>query len=228
MPTPGPDFLCLGMAKAGTGWLGDQLRFHPQFWIPVQELGYLDRECPPLSVAKKRLERLRKQTAHKRTPSGRPVDPRDVHFLEEISESAGKPRDLDLYIAAFRYKGESKTGDISPGYVMMDGKVVAELSARLPHLRVVLLLREPLERAWSHLSMWARVGKFHTDILKRPERFRNYLQRQQITGQRAFPTRLVEHWSKHVPEGRFRYFFFDDIAKRPDRARREILSFIGG
>ncbi|HEY1960891.1 MAG TPA: sulfotransferase [Rhizomicrobium sp.] len=227
-PTPGPDFLCLGMAKAGTGWLGDQLRFHPQFWIPVQELGYLDRERPPLQVAKKRLERLRKQSERKHPAPARPLDPRDLTFLEEIYASAGKPRDLDVYIAAFRHKGESKTGDISPGYVMMDGAVAAELCEKLPHLRIVLLLREPLDRAWSHLSMWSRVNKFNPEILEKPERFRSYLQRQQMTGERAFPTRLVEHWSKHIPEGRFRYFFFDDIAKRPEEARREIFTFIGG
>jgi hypothetical protein len=226
--TPGPDFLCLGMAKAGTGWLGDQLRFHPQFWLPVQELGYLDRQLPPLTVAKTRLERLKKQAARKRPPGVRPIDPRDIALLEEFCQSAGKPRDLDVYIAAFRHKGEAMTGDISPGYVMMEGEVVAELCRKLPHLRVLLLVREPLDRAWSHLSMWARVGKFNPRILEKPERFRSYLQRQQMTGERAFPTKLIAHWSKHIPDGRFRYFFFDDIAKRPDEVRREIFSYIGG
>lgn len=226
--TPGPDFVCLGMAKAGTGWLGDQLRYHPQFWIPVQELGYLDRPNPPMTVAKIHLERLKRRAARKR-PVGRPQpDPRDQVFLEEFAQLDGKPRDLDTYIAGFRHKADSKTGDISPGYVMMDGDVTAELCRKLPHLRIVLLLREPLERTWSHLSMWARVKRFNPAILGSPQRFRAYLQRQGMTGQRSFPTKLVAHWSKHIPKAQFRYFFFDDIAKRPDHARHEILTFIGG
>jgi hypothetical protein len=30
----GPDFLCVGVPKAGTGWLFDQLNAHPDFWMP--------------------------------------------------------------------------------------------------------------------------------------------------------------------------------------------------
>ena len=39
----GPDFICIGMQKAGTGWAYDQLQYHPDFWMPpVKEIHYLD------------------------------------------------------------------------------------------------------------------------------------------------------------------------------------------
>src|SRR5215218_4596058 len=38
---PGPDFLCVGLQKAGTAWLYDQLELHPDFWMPpLKELHY--------------------------------------------------------------------------------------------------------------------------------------------------------------------------------------------
>ena len=43
----GPNFICIGMAKAGTGWLFDQLKHHPDFWMPpIKEFGYLKRDKP--------------------------------------------------------------------------------------------------------------------------------------------------------------------------------------
>ena len=33
----GPDFICIGMQKAGTRWLYQQLRGHPEFWMPVAD-----------------------------------------------------------------------------------------------------------------------------------------------------------------------------------------------
>src|SRR5438105_11482287 len=40
----GPDFCCVGAQKGGTGWLYEQLRAHPDFWMPpLKELHYFDR-----------------------------------------------------------------------------------------------------------------------------------------------------------------------------------------
>ena len=40
----GPNFLCIGAQKAGTGWLYEQLRSHSDFWMPpLKELHYFDR-----------------------------------------------------------------------------------------------------------------------------------------------------------------------------------------
>jgi hypothetical protein len=40
----GPDFLCIGMQKAGTAWLYDQLETHPDFWMPpLKELHFFDK-----------------------------------------------------------------------------------------------------------------------------------------------------------------------------------------
>src|SRR3954454_14322487 len=72
----GPDFLCVGAQKAGTGWLYEQLRFHPDFWMPpVKELHYFDRSwrSPRVSPAEK--QRAARKTAR---------DERDTTFLDEM------------------------------------------------------------------------------------------------------------------------------------------------
>src|SRR5215469_17740999 len=53
----GPDFICIGMPKAGTGWLYDQLSHHPDFWMPpVKELHYLHRPVPTLPNSRRHLD----------------------------------------------------------------------------------------------------------------------------------------------------------------------------
>src|SRR5206468_12793023 len=57
----GPDFICIGMPKAGTGWLSDQLQFHPDFWMPpVKSLHYLDLDVPEITAARRQLARFAK------------------------------------------------------------------------------------------------------------------------------------------------------------------------
>ena len=38
-----PHFLCIGSQKAGTSWLFEQIRQHPDIWMPpIKELHYFD------------------------------------------------------------------------------------------------------------------------------------------------------------------------------------------
>jgi hypothetical protein len=40
----GPDFLCIGLQKAGTRWLYDQLSHAKGVWLPpIKEIGYFDK-----------------------------------------------------------------------------------------------------------------------------------------------------------------------------------------
>jgi hypothetical protein len=224
----GPDFLCVGMAKAGTAWLGDQLRRHPQFWMPpVQELGYLGRDAPALRSANRRLQRIRQRTSGKNAALPKNVSEADMRFLEEIAACTGQPRDIDKYLSLFRHKGRQLSGDISPGYSALEPHIIHELLTKMPAIRVVLLIRDPIERLWSHISMWHRNGKFDAALLNEPSAFGSYLQTAKMPNEASSPTQTVAHWSQFLPPDRFRYFFFDDIVARPDSVRCEIIAFLG-
>lgn len=225
----GPDFLCVGMPKAGTAWLGDQLRRHPQFWMPpVQELGYLGRDAPALRSVNRRLRRIRGLAERNELKPSKNISEADLSFLEEIAACTGQPRDIETYVSFFRHKGgERISGDISPGYSTLEGQIIQQLLQRLPALNVVLLVRDPVERLWSHINMWHRNGKFDPAILSKLSDFRLYLQTAKMPNEGSSPTKIVAHWSQFLPAGKFRYFFFDDIMARPEFVRGEILVFLG-
>jgi len=236
----GPDFLCIGMQKAGTGWLYDQLSHHPQFWMPpLKEIHFLDREMPKFGTARKfRNGMQRRQKQGLGQPARRrPIEQRDMDFLDALEALRGKPRDVASYGRIFRFKNGQLSGDVTPGYSVLREDVIAEIARILPHLRIVQLVRDPVQRLWSQLSMAARRGRFDARLTGDPSAFHSYLDKAGGDDDRdetlvdiakvAFPARVAARWDRAAPKLRFRHFFFDDIIERPDGLRADILTFLG-
>ncbi|HKO19553.1 MAG TPA: sulfotransferase [Acidobacteriaceae bacterium] len=225
----GPDFICIGMQKAGTGWLFDQLQFHPDFWTtPIKELRYLSGPyTKPLAEKFLRIARNPKRLK-KVFASRRPLEPRDIAFLELVASYGDLPMDIDRYIAMFAFKGEQLTGDITPGYGLMQEDRIAEVGRRLPDTRILLILRDPISRVWSQISMAHRNGNFDAGLLEDLSGLRRYLRESEAIQRFAYASRMVERWRAQAPALAFRHFFFDDLAERPDQTRAEMIAYIGG
>jgi len=226
----GPDFLCIGMARAGTGWLFDQVRYHPDFWMPpIKEFGYLKRGVVGLKEnAKKRLQVLRDGNAKNLAgwSNKQPGDTRDIAFLEEAALSIGDPLDIMSYAALFRYKEGALSGDITPGYCALDPTIITELAGALPSAKLVLMVRDPVERAWSRLSMWVRRGTFDAGIAETPAAFADFLNTDERLKRESFPSAVVQRWRTHAPCLELRPFFFDDLVLEPQRLRHDILLYL--
>ncbi|HTK79971.1 MAG TPA: sulfotransferase [Rhizomicrobium sp.] len=229
----GPDFICVGMPKAGTGWLYDQLQCHPAFWMPpVKEILYLNRKTGRIPLDGRRGGRtVRKLINSVRRGEDTVIQgrdrSRDLGFVQTATECNGQAFGLDRYISLFRFKGELLSGDISPMYTELDVGVIEELAERLPDTKLLLIARDPVARAWSRISMNNRGGKFDLSLLDDAKRFRSYLETSSYIQGKSFPTLIVEHWRRHAPRMAFRTFLFDDIAAEPDKVRQEIWSYLG-
>src|SRR3954451_6343376 len=104
---PGPDFICIGAQKAGTGWLYEQLRAHPDFWVPpIKELHYFDRLARTDDPrAGRSLPSARTDEQRIMIGRDRARDPTDREFLsrfEKLSEQ--QSLDLDAYERLFSIK----------------------------------------------------------------------------------------------------------------------------
>jgi hypothetical protein len=178
---------------------------------PLKELHYLDN-----------LNR----TKRFRPPRCR--DERDVSFLESIkSLSAQSYIDLENYGRLFELKGSLLSGDISPAYSTLSDEIIQRVVNYFPNLKVIFLARDPVERAWSQLSMGVRLGMISpfdaTDI---DEVIRNLLNPGVLL--RSHPSKIVARWKRYVRPELFRVYFFDDLEKNPADLRRSILLFLGG
>jgi hypothetical protein len=207
-----PDFLCIGAQKAGTSWLYQQLEPHPDFWMPpVKELHYLDN-----------LNRTKRFHAPRRG------DERDASFLEDMNNlGAHLYLDLKSYGRLFCHKGRQLSGDISPAYSTLNDEIIERVVNHFPNLKVVFLARDPVERAWSQLSMGVRLGMINKFDATDPEEVvRNLLNPGVLV--RSHPSKIVARWKRYVRPEKFRVYFFDDLKENPAELRRSILRFLGG
>jgi hypothetical protein len=180
-----------------------------------------------LERGRKRYEK-RDGVGHIHWGNRRDGDDRDMEFLEEAAGFAGKPIDIPGYARWFRFKGDRLSGDISPSYITMDEEAVARVARDLPDTKIVLMVREPVARGASQISLAYRSGRFEPAMMDDAEGFRAWLRESKTLGPQAFPTALVERWKTNAPDIDFRWFLFDEIEQRPDEARRNIIAHLGG
>jgi hypothetical protein len=207
----GPDFLCVGAQKGGTSWLYRQLERHPDFWMPpLKELHYFD-ELSRVSAV----------------DSVRARDDCDRRFLEGIKRISGRSHiDLENYARLFEAKGSLLSGDITPAYSMLSDELIERIVDRFPDLKVIFLARDPVERAWSQLSMGVRLRNINPfDTTDVEDVIRNLLNPGVLL--RSHPSKIVARWKRYVRPDLFRIYFFDDLEKNPAELRRSILLFLG-
>jgi hypothetical protein len=206
-----PDFLCVGAQKGGTSWLYHQLTLHLDFWMPpVKELHYFDA-----------LSRV------KRPNLPRCKDGRDQWFLERITELSTRSYiDLHGYSRLFEPKAELLSGDITPAYSLLNEELIERIVSYFPNLKVIFLARDPAERAWSQLSMDARVGSIPPFDTTDVNEVTRYLLNPGVL-LRSYPSKIVTRWQRYVRPHLFRIYFFDDLERDPAGLRRSILSFLG-
>ncbi|MDF0599221.1 sulfotransferase [Psychromarinibacter sp. C21-152] len=162
MSRPEPTLMfCLGATKAGTSWLHAQLARHPECHLrTLKELHYFD------SVETGRLETKRAEIEGMiRTLLRRMVtadEAKRVELNRRIEDRAAWEKVLGLGREDEGAYLDYLTGglgdrrlvaDITPAYGLLPEERLARMAALLPDVRFVYLMRDPVDRLWSHVRM---------------------------------------------------------------------------
>ncbi|MBC7739282.1 MAG: sulfotransferase [Candidatus Saccharibacteria bacterium] len=151
----------VGATKAGTSWLHSQLQAHPQCHLKtIKELHYFSLTTPQqvaraLKTAESDAEAAR-QKARVAGPDKRDYAARRAADLTAwcgvLQAGLGaQDRYLD-YLQQGR--GERRLiGDVTPGYSLLAPETLTMMSRLAPDVRFVYLMRDPVERLWSHVRM---------------------------------------------------------------------------
>lgn len=213
----GPTFICPGAQKAGTTWLHRQLAAHPQFWMPPQkEIDYLAHMPTSREKYAKRLPVV----SERLTSLGRP---KKLEWWNQFCE----PWSLDKYPKLFANAGRKFSGDVSPNYSMLSREEVQRATTVTPNSKIILLLRNPVERAWSH----ARHSIFKSDKANLPEQERNTAIEQFAMTNRCYRytdyVRILTDWSDAYGAENVFVGYYDDLQNRPLELLNNILKFVG-
>lgn len=151
-------------------------------------------------------------------------------FLPEVKElhwlDWNWHRGVSDYARWFETAGDRVAGEITPAYAIAPEDRVEAAAATMPGLRVVMLLRDPIERAWSQAMMnLVRFGGGTIESIG-PSDLRRHLESAPVLDRSRYSA-SIERWGRHVPEDRFLIGFFDEIAAAPGALLSRVLAFLG-
>lgn len=156
---------------------------------------------------------------------------KELHFFDADEERFSS--DLDRYLQYFSDAGSRLAGEATPSY-FRNAEVAAERMRRLygdAPPRFLLLLRDPVERAYSHYLHNVSEGRESLS-------FEEALQAEQddpVSKRRAWKAYFTDGvyadtlatWFEAFPRDRFLILLSDDLEQNPDVALRKIFQFLG-
>ncbi len=146
-----PDFFVVGAAKSGTTALFHLLRSHPGIYLsPIKEPNYFCTDIRPAGFSPEyQLHESRKRFDLDAYLEG-PMDRWIFDYFVTRPEQ---------YAALFRHAGQDTvTGEMSNSY-LFSAEAARNISTSVPHARIVIMLRNPVERIFSHYLANLRDGK---------------------------------------------------------------------
>ena len=117
-----------------------------------------------------------------------------------------------------RGQGARLFADISPNYATLPDEMLARMLALSPQTKVLLLIRDPLDRLWSHIRMQARRQRQSHEIYEKKannilHRILNRGQETHILERGDYPT-IIERLRRIVPPDRLRIQFAEDMMRQ--------------
>ncbi len=200
---PLPNFVVVGAPKCGTTSLYHYLRQHPEVYLPARkELHYFTREL------------LLRDTA----------GPGDGAVLRHLCPTS------EAYAAEFSAAGTATAlGDISPSYFDFP-EVAGQMRRELGDPRIVILLRDPIAKAFSQYMHLVRDGRetlaFHDALRAEADRTaRGWSLIWRYAASSIYAERVRRYLDTFGPE-RVRIFLFEEFSREPQAVLDELWRFL--
>ncbi|MEO0943851.1 MAG: sulfotransferase [Pseudomonadota bacterium] len=167
-------FFCVGAAKAGTSWLHKQLSAHPEcHFRAIKELHYFDaleknKLADELIKHRDQQKAMLDQIAYTAKPVGQAKSMRlaDRAAWIDVLETGG---DVQAYLDYLHADAADArlVGDITPAYALLPEARLREMARLKDDVRFLYLMRDPLDRLWSHVRMIAARRDTHGRVTER-------------------------------------------------------------
>lgn len=118
-------------------------------------------------------------------------------------------------------------GEKTPDYGLLSERNISMIRDLMPELKVILLLRRPDERSWSHARMYVSI-KDKAQSLSAFQVNRLIMQAGKLRNiERTNYLQMLNRWSKFFPPEQILVGFMDEIADDPDGLLKRACRFVG-
>lgn len=230
---PKINFWGIGTMKSGTSWLYYNLQRSPGFFFPpIKELHYFDRSkkypTPDFlnesSLVKRFTHRTFLYNALRRVVVAfRRGEQKDIPFYLKWSFSNYND---DWYLSLFD-GGSGLKGEITPSYSVLTKADIQKMYQISPNARLVLMLRNPVSRAWSHYRHTKKtIPNFDFSKVTNQDLI-DFIESDAQT-MRSDYLRAIDNYSSVFPKEQIMIGFFDAIIDNPQQLLQETIDFLGG
>jgi hypothetical protein len=221
-----PNFFVVGAGKAGTTSLHGYLSQHPEIYMsPVKEPCYFANEIRGGNMSAPFEHHLRRQSRllHGILNDGAPAKP-----------FGWIAHDFEDYQRLFRkVRNEKAIGEASAAY-LWSASAAANIHATIPSAKIIMILRDPAERAYSQYLHQLSVGLTRCS-------FREHV-RQCMQGGRAGDSQLsiyhpfleaglysaqVKRYLDLFPPAQTRIYWYEESWRRIQTMLEDLLEFLG-
>lgn len=220
-----PDFIIIGPQRTGTTWLHHNLIKHPQIFMPSQKelfffCNLIDKEANRHYYSD-RLEWYSDKFASFNIENL-------VNFLKMNVKNVVINRKPEGTLCRFRhYLGNNVIkGEATASYAAMDESLIRELICLKPDIKIIMFIRHPYDRAWSHAKkdLVRESSRSFEDVTL--EEFKEFFSSDyQVRCGRY--TDIIEQWQKFTKKEQLFVGVFDDIKKAPKNVLKDVFSFLG-
>ena len=204
-----PDFLIVGPQRTGTTWLHAMLREHAEVFLSEpKEIFYFSRI---------------------KTPDHPKFQSNDLGWYLDFFRE--RP-DYYLYKHAMALRRTlrpyrpSVRGEATASYAAIDADVIDDIVVLKPDVKVIMMVRNPVERAWSHAKKDLSRNRSRPLAEVSEEEFHAFF-RDPYQLRCARYAECMDRWSSRLEPGHLLVGRFDDVETRPRELFQEACRFIG-
>lgn len=156
-----------------------------------------------------------------RHPSLCMAKPKEVHYFDWYFY-----RSVNWYLTHFSCESGKIRGEITPAYSIIEKGRVRFLKRIMPDVKLILLLRDPRERAWS--SARFHFGKqLKRDLSKvSAEEFITHFNEEWVSDRGDYET-IWKKWTSVFSREQFLVLFAEEIEADPESAFQRCCAFLG-
>jgi len=224
-------FLSVGAMKAGTTWLYEQLKKHPEIhFTPEKEIHYFANKVGIENQLSHRNRILKLKDVMQKNANG------NAKFisqnLDEISWYAGYAHNTDIsnewYENLFKQNpSKAFCADFSNLYCQMDTDGWDNVRKVAKNVKVIYTLRDPLERLWSHYKFHMKWVNREDEALEAGfEHFKELLDKHFFWINAEY-VKNYELLKLSLKDDELMILYFEDFRERPIEMLNEVQKFLG-
>jgi hypothetical protein len=215
-----PNFFVVGAAKSGTTSLYEYMKMHPQIYMaPIKETHHFSTDIDNSKFRPNYARSLNKDLSKFL----------ETDMQEGIFHAFVKER--DQYDKLFKnVKDEKAIGEITNSYLYSQ-EAAKNIFTRFPDAKVIMMLRNPIDRAFSHYLMDLRIGyetnDFMTALKKDMARDPKGWGISNLYVEIGMYAEQVKRFIEIFPERQRRIYLFDDFKKDAGAVVKDMFTFLG-